>query len=169
LNNDGFDQNDLFYVPRNETEILIGTISSGKYVPATKANTTYADLDAFIKNNEFLNESRGKIFERNSARNPWSEYIDLKVTQDIPDFMGMGAFQISLDILNVANLLNKDWGKVELTTFDYAAVRLQGRITHNGRANTPVYSFTKPNNNSPYSISDISSRWAMQFGVRYTL
>lgn len=169
LNNDGFDQNDLFYVPRNETEILLGSISGGKYVKATAAGTTFTDLDAFIKNNEYLDESRGKIFERNSATNPWSEYIDLKVTQDIPDFMGMGAFQISLDILNVANLLNKDWGKVELTTFDYAAVRLQGRITHNGKANTPVYSFTKPNNNSPYSISDIASRWAMQFGVRYTL
>ncbi len=169
LNNDGFDQNDLFYVPRNESEILIGTIVSGAFRPATAAGTTYADLDAFIKNNQFLNDSRGKIFERNSANNPWSEYIDLKVTQDIPDFLGMGSFQLSLDILNFANLLNKDWGKVELTTFDYAAVRLQGRITHNGKANTPVYSFTKPNNNTPYALNDVVSRWAMQVGVRYTL
>ncbi len=169
LNNDGFDQNDLFYIPRNSSEILLGSISGGNFVPATAAGTKYADLDAFINGNTYLSENRGKISERNAANNPWSEYIDLKITQDIPDFVGLGSFQLSLDILNFANFLNSDWGKVEFTSFDYQAVRLQGRITYQGKANTPVYSFTKPNNNSAYSISDLASRWSMQFGIRYTL
>lgn len=165
LNNDGFDQNDLFYIPRNESEILLGTISSGQYVPASDQN--YADLMSFINGNEYLNENKGKIAERNGAENPWSEYVDVRITQDIPDFWGMGHFQISLDIQNVLNLLNVDWGKQEGVTFDYAAVQLQGRITHNGKANTPVYSFSKPANNTPFTVSDISSRWSMQFGIRY--
>jgi outer membrane receptor protein involved in Fe transport len=168
LNNDGFDQNDLFYIPRNESEILLGSIVSNQFVRATANGTTYADLDRFIQGNKYLSENRGKIAERNAATNPWAEYFDLKISQDIPDFWGLGAFQVSLDVYNVANLINSDWGKQEFTSFDYQAVRLQGRITHEGRANTPVYSFTKPNNNSAYSLSDIASRWAMQFGIRYS-
>lgn len=169
LNNDGFDQNDLFYIPRNSSEILLGTISNNQFVPATKAGSTYSDLESFIRNNDYLSENRGKIAERNGARNPWSEYFDLRITQDIPDLWGIGGFQLSLDIQNVLNLIDSDWGKRESVEFDYAIVQFQGRITYNGKANTPVYSFTKPANNTPFTVSDTSSRWAMQFGIRYTL
>jgi hypothetical protein len=168
LNNDGFDQNDLFYIPRNSSEILLGSIVSGQFVPETRAGRTFADLDEFIKNNEYLRENRGKISERNGARNPWQEYLDLRITQDIPDFMGIGAFQLSLDIQNVLNLLNSEWGINESTTFDYQIVQYLGTVTYQGRANTPVYSFSKPTNNTPYSQSDYSSRWRMQLGIRYS-
>ena len=71
LNNDGFDQNDLFYVHRNGSEILLGSISGSNFVLLQLLQTYIdGDLDAFIKNNEYLNENRGKISERNAAYNP---------------------------------------------------------------------------------------------------
>ena len=69
LNNDGFDQNDLFYIPRNNSEILLGSISNGQYVPASQSD--YDALESFINNNDYLSSNRGKIAERNGARNPW--------------------------------------------------------------------------------------------------
>jgi len=170
LNGDGFDKNDLFYIPKDANDILVGSISGGNFVPATAAGTTAADLDAFIQNDEYLSKNRGKISERNGAREKWQQYLDMRITQDIPDLWGMGTFQVSLDILNLPNLLSSSWGKVENAGLGtYELVTLKGFVTNNGVANTPVYSFSKRSNNSVYTISDIASRWRMQLGVRYTL
>jgi len=169
LNNDGFSGNDLFYIPRNASEILVGTISSNQFVPATKSGTTYADLNSFIEGNDYLSQNRGKIAERNGGAAPWRDYLDLQITQDIPDLWGMGAFQLSLNIQNLLNFINPDWGKVyDVSNDTYNIVSYQGRITYNGRANTPVYSFSKPTNNLPWTYSDYSSRWQMQLGLRYS-
>lgn len=167
VNNDGFDQNDLFYIPRNSSEILLGRISNGQYVPAD--DQTYEDLDDFIENNEYLSENRGKVAERNGARNPWRNILDIRIAQDIPDLWGMGQFQITLDILNFLNLLNNEWGWNENVYSTYTIANYQGTVTHNGQANVPVYSFSKPENNEPWSASESTSRWAMQLGIRYTL
>jgi len=167
LNNDSFNSNDLFYIPRNSSEILLGTIKSGQYVPASAQN--YDDLENFIKNNDYLNGNRGKIAERNAANDPWQEYLDLHISQTIPDLWGMGAFQITLDISNFLNFLNSDWGKVESMGYStYTIVSYQGMVTHNGKPNNPVYSFSKPSNNTPFSYSDLASRYQMQLGVRYS-
>lgn len=169
LNNDGFDGNDLFYIPRNSSEILLGSIVSNQFVPSTKIGTTYTDLNAFINNNDYLSQNRGKIAERNGGAAPWRDYLDLHIAQDIPDLWGLGAFQLTLDIQNVLNFLNPNWGQVyDVSTDTYSIVSYQGKITYNGKANTSVYSFSKPANNLPWSYSDLSSRWQMQLGLRYS-
>ena len=44
-------------------------------------------------------------------------------------------------------------------------VTLQGIETATGKA---IYRFTKPANNTPWSPSDLASRWQMQLGLRYS-
>lgn len=174
LNNDGFDQNDLFYIPRNKSEILLGSIVNKQYVPASAK--MYDELEAFIQNDEYLSANRGKIAERNGAKEPWQQYLDLRVTQDIPDLWGLGRFQLSIDILNVLNLINPEWGKVETVgSSTYRIVTYQGRVDQNGNVNSnpalntrPVYTFSKPNNNKAAQVSDLASRWRMQIGLRYS-
>jgi hypothetical protein len=158
-NNDGFDANDLFYIPNNNEEILLGTLSNGVY---TANQTMYDELNSFIENDDYLKENRGKIAERNGAKNPWRNTLDLKLTQDI-SLLNYGRLQLSLDVLNVLNLLNNEWGWDEGVFSTYQIARYQGRLA-DGRA---VYSFSKPANNTAFASDDINSRWAMQFGVRY--
>lgn len=166
VNGDGFTYNDLFYIPRNSGEILLGSIdnTTKEFVPSTKAGTTYDDLNSFIENNEYLRTHRGQIAERNGSREPWNNYLDMKITQDSPNFLGLGHFQISLDILNVLNLINKDWGRVKYYPYSYYVVTYKGRLADN----RPVYSFSKPASNEPFSYSDLASRWQMQLGIRYS-
>jgi len=159
INGDGFDANDLFYIPKNNDDILLGTLSNGVYTPN---QTMYDELNSFINNDDYLKDNRGKIAGRNGARNPWRNTLDMKITQDI-SFDIYGKFQLSLDILNVLNMLNKNWGWDEGVFSTYQVVKYQGRLSDD-RA---VYSFTKPGNNKAYSSDDTNSRWAMQFGVRY--
>jgi len=164
LNNDGFNGNDLFYIPSGPDDILLGTVSAGVYTPADPA--MYDDLFAFIDNNEYLSENKGKMSERNAARNPWNDVLDMRISQVVPDFLGLGEFQFSLDIINVLNLINTEWGWFETTQFEaYNIVTLRGIESSSGRA---VYSFSKPANNTPWSPSDLGSRWQMQLGLRYS-
>ncbi|MCX6174035.1 MAG: carboxypeptidase regulatory-like domain-containing protein [Ignavibacteriales bacterium] len=170
LNGDNYPGNDLFYIPRNANEILLGSITNNQFVPATAAGTTFADLDAFIKNDDYLSQNRGKIAERNGATAPWQYYLDMHIQQAIPDLWGMGAFLVYLDIQNVLNLINPSWGQVQDVASGndtYNIVSYRGRVTYNGNANVPVYSFSKPVNGTAYSFSDLSSRWQMQLGARY--
>lgn len=163
LNSDGFDNNDLFFVPANNSDILLGNISGGAYVPADAA--TYEAFGNFISNSEYLSENRGQITERNGARNPWRDILDLRIAQEIPDFVGIGKFRVTLDILNVLNLINSEWGWDETLFSTYQIVKLRGFDPATGK---PVYSFSAPNNNTPWTADDINSRWAMQLGIRYT-
>ena len=166
VNNDGFDQNDLFYIPRNSSEILLGSVSNGQYIPASASD--YAALESFINNNDYLKGHKGQIAERNGARNPWYNSLDVRIAQVIPDLWGMGRFQVSLDILNFLNLLNKDWGRDDYVFSTYTIASLRGRIDYNGKPNTPVYSVGLPRTNVPWSTQRAESRWAMQLGVRYS-
>ncbi|HVO73791.1 MAG TPA: carboxypeptidase regulatory-like domain-containing protein [Ignavibacteriaceae bacterium] len=163
LNNDGLNGNDLFYIPANASEILLGTVSNNAYVPASAQS--YADLFAFIDNNDYLSSHKGRMSERNAARNPANDDLDFRIAQNIP-LAGYGEFQVTLDILNVLNLINNDWGWYQTTPQDtYTIVSLRGT---DPATNRPVYSFAKPANNTPWSPSDLFSRWQMQLGIRYS-
>ena len=163
LNNDGLNGNDLFYIPANKSDILLGTVSGGNYVPASDQN--YNEFFDFINNNDYLSEHKGEMSERNAARNPWNDEVDIRIAQTIPTG-SFGGFQVTLDILNVLNLINNEWGWYQTTPQDtYTIVSLKGTDPASGK---PVYSFAKPSSNTPWSPSDLLSRWEMQLGLRYS-
>ena len=162
VNNDGFDGNDLMYIPRDRADILLGTISGGAYVPASDAD--YNSLFAFIDNNEYLSENKGTIAERNGSRVPFNDVMDLRIAQDIS--LGFSDLQLSIDVLNFLNLINSDWGWFETTSQDtYTALRYRGVDPATGK---PVYSLNTGGADEPWSPLDLSSRWQMQFGVRFS-
>ncbi len=164
VNNDGRDTNDLFYIPAGDSEILLGSVDdNGVY---TSDPAMYTAFNQFIEANDYLKDNRGKMSERNADNSPWRDIFDIRIMQDIPDLWGMGHFQISLDVLNVLNLLNSEWGRWEQITFDYNVVEAVGTDAASGQ---PVYEFVAPQDNSPFSFADgEESRWAMQFGIRYS-
>ncbi len=163
INSDGYNQNDLFYIPKNDGDIELGSITGGKFVSNAQM---YSDFDSFVANNDYLNSHRGIIAGRNEAKNPWYNQLDMRIVQDLPVVYGHSV-EITLDILNVLNLINSDWGWYQHTTQStYTIVNLVGKDPATGKN---VYSFSKPATNTPWSADNLISRWAMQFGVRFTL
>jgi hypothetical protein len=69
-------------------------------------------LDAFIESDKYLKTRRGKYAERNGARMPFQHQFDLRILQDFAIKAGSttNRLQLSLDIINVGNLINSDWG-----------------------------------------------------------
>ncbi|MGB5236867.1 MAG: carboxypeptidase regulatory-like domain-containing protein [Flavobacteriaceae bacterium] len=167
LNDDSRD-NALIYVPQNAGEInLVDLTDSGGNVLATPAQQ-WAALDAFIESSDYLRDRRGRYAERNGARAPWSSILDLKVLQDVYFKSGDSkhTLQLSLDIFNFSNLLNKNWGKRY-----FVAGRAAAPIRTVADAPDPAFTFDPTSSLDDFEqINDLgftSSRWQIQLGVRY--
>jgi hypothetical protein len=91
----------LFYVPTGLNDPLI-----------TGDPEFLANLDGYIDNESCLSGSRGKIVERNACNSSWSNYFAIRFLQEIGVWGGK-KFELILDIENLGNLLNSDWGRLE--------------------------------------------------------
>ena len=194
LNGDGNTGNDLIYIPRNASEINL--IDAGSYSAATRAGTTtgtaadprtsaqiWTQLNNFINQDHYLANHRGQYAQANSVVYPFFKHLDLHVAEDIYFYTknkDKHTLQVSLDILNVGNLLNKYWGivktpsaanflkfegmsadgKTPLFSFPFADATNQVPFVNSFSDNT---SLTRAPNNS----TQAASRWIMQFGIRY--
>jgi hypothetical protein len=161
MNNDGT-SNDMIYIPATASEINLVDIT-GK-----TAAQQWTDLDAFISNDKYLSKHRGEYAERNAARLPFFHQFDLRILQDIKVKAGntSNKLQISLDVINIANLLNKKWGEsLYLSNQQYSLINYTGLTATNLPKMT--YSPSGLTRGEAFSISDFSSRWRMQIGLRY--
>jgi hypothetical protein len=158
VNGDGQGGNDLIYIPRDQSEILLDALGS------ISAADQWGRLNAFIEQDDYLRKHRGEIAERFGAVNPWYNNIDLRVLQDINFNRGgqKHGFQITLDVLNVANLLNSDWGVRKVAS---AAATSPLALTRFNAFGAPVFNFIGP---SQTYVDDpgLFSRWRAQLGVR---
>jgi outer membrane receptor for ferrienterochelin and colicin len=171
LNNDGgafqSNSNDLIYIPRSQNEILLVTDNVNDRRTTAQI---WNELNAFIENDEYLRENRGKYAARNGARTPWQHRVDVRLLQDI--FMTVGSkthtLQLSVDVTNVGNLLSNSWGRdYFVANQNFGLLRYQGLEGTNGR---PTFSFGSGTSASPtqaYQVSQLASRWQAQFGARY--
>jgi len=157
----------LIYVPKDQSDIV--------FANAATAQQQWDALDAYIKNDEYLSTRRGKYAEKNMARTPFTSILDFKIIQDINFDAGdkRHTLQLSFDIFNFGNMLNKDWGRrYSVPNGDGTSLQL---LTHNGylpSTNTPTFTFnTAVKDQEDLLTKDdsglISSRWQMQIGVRY--
>jgi hypothetical protein len=173
LNGDGFNGNDLIFVPKDASQIKLTNASAVGGVADTRTQTElWNQLDAFISGNKYLNSRRGQMAERQALVLPWVNRLDLNVTQDvyIKYKDTKHTLRFTLDLYNFTNFINKDWGvnQVPTTTTPLNFVKLDT----DGK--TPIFSFPylDGKNKVPYTNSfrdnvGFSSRWQMQLGVRY--
>ncbi|KTF30046.1 Oar protein, partial [Xanthomonas vesicatoria] len=145
--------NDLLYIPAGRGDVLFGT-----------AREEQAFWN-YIEGNEYLAARRGQVAERNGARNSWINQFDLHIEQEIPGFFKDNKASLWLDVMNVGNLLNKKWGRVE----EYGFPGMRGVVEYGGvdaATGKYVYRFNTPDQSTVYDDRGIS-RWALQLGFRY--
>ena len=158
INNDGSGTNDLIYVPTS-TEINAMVFTGGP---------SQGDaFDAFIGQDEYLNGRRGQYAERYGALSPWRGKWDLKLMQDYnfkPSSSSnkTNTIQFSVDVLNLGNLLNSDWGLVQVPT----SIQPIG-VSVNQTTKEPIYTFNGSQTKTFNYDASLLSRWQAQFGIRY--
>jgi hypothetical protein len=117
LNADGSNANDPIYVPRNALDTLEIRFSgfsestgadNSPTAQAARERAQRSSFENFIANTPCLRRQRGRILSRNTCREPWSNTTIASVRQAIP--VAGRAVEAQLDLSNVLNLLNADWG-----------------------------------------------------------
>lgn len=164
---DTFSNSALIYVPAAQSEIRLVSTSSNTLTPQQQ----WEALSAFIEGNEYLRTRKGTYAERNGDRLKTTHVVDLKFAQEFTFTIGKKkhTFELTADVFNFTNLLNKNWGKRYFTNNDQVQLLTQvGFVTG---TNTPTFSYNPAVGNSINQVDDVglnSSRWQMQTGVRYT-
>ncbi len=160
VNGDGQTSNDLVYVPKDKYDVILVN-AAGNPLPPT--DPAYDQLNSFIENDPYLSKRRGKFAERMGARGPWSHQVDARLMLEIPSIRGH-KLEITFDILNLTNFLNKDWGIVKAVTFQQAFLL----VFHSLDPTTGKPRFRWTNPPRPEIPLDLASRWQAQIGIRYT-
>ncbi|WP_461451830.1 TonB-dependent receptor [Mucilaginibacter sp.] len=166
--------NDLMYIPKNQGDIIL--VPDASTNPGT-AQTQWNQLSAFINQDKYLKKHEGQFAERNGVILPYYKRFDFKVIQDFYVMAGhsKNTIEVSFDIINVGNLLNKNWGLYQdsFNGFNSGATTVLHYVGLNS-AGAPTYSFPLLNKttNTPVTssfINDVSqlSRFQAQLGLRY--
>jgi hypothetical protein len=165
----GTESNDLIFVPTAD-QIKSMTFVSNSTFPLSVTQQAQA-LEDYISKDKYLNSRRGQYAERNGARLPFTNIVDVKFLQDFNVKISNKKyqFQLTYDVFNFTNMLNRNWGRTYFMTNDqFAIIRYQGA---NG-STTPSYSFAPVRDNTPWGISSsvqpsFSARWTSQLGLRF--
>jgi hypothetical protein len=145
-NAEGTSGNDLVYIPRDAHDITL------------VAPDSFPNLDAFIQQEACLRTQRGRVMSRNSCRNASVQTLDVRLAKSVR------GLEISADVFNVPNLLDRNWGLVRETT-NKEGVPLLSVVGWDAAANRPVYNVTLPSRNR---VVPDASRWRVQLGARFS-
>ncbi len=164
LNGDGQIGNDLMYIPKavGSGEVQFGT-------DAAPNGPTEQAFWAIVDAHRELRGIKGGTAKRNGSFAPIANSFDMRVSQELPGFLPQHKAVVSLDLLNVGNMLNKRWGHVDEIVFvtaaggasrsfvNYGGLDAQGRYIYNVGA---VEDFITKQNRG-------ESAWAVQVTLKY--
>ncbi len=170
----------LPYIPANQSDInLIDKKDAAGNVTYSAANQ-WNDLNNFIEGDKYLKTRRGQYAERNGLHTTFVNDLDMKLMHEFKLSRNnkSNTLQVSLDIFNVLNLLNNDWGHVTFVTNlnNYTVNFLKFVNDANGKkvgapatGYMPTFNFVKPSgiDNHYYTLDPINSRWQGQLGIKY--
>ena len=162
----------LVYVPTDINDIHLVEYTAGG--ATVTVQTQWDNLNAYIESDPGLRDFRGQYVEKNGSFAPFNHILDLALKQDFGADLGgdMHRVQLSLDIFNFANLLNKDWGAYYFTPgSEFNNFQLYQFDGYEPDTTTPKFSYRlgTATGKDIFTISGTASRWRMRLGVRYIL
>ncbi|HSO88817.1 MAG TPA: carboxypeptidase regulatory-like domain-containing protein [Draconibacterium sp.] len=172
MNGDG-NTSDLMYIPKDKSDITFIDITGSAPITAQE------QLDAFwnyLESDSYLSANKGKYAERFGKLEPWYNNIDFKFAQEIFTGIGesrRGTLEITLDILNVGNLLNSDWGSYKTFGITNGYDNIQLIKTAGFQNGAAVYQLNAASidafNSNAKFVDDVStgSTWSMMLGVKF--
>ena len=174
LNGDGQTSNDPIYIPKGPTDPKGPVFVTSGSVTATPAQQAAA-FNNFISSNACLNSQRGTIMTRNTCQSPWTNEFDVAVEQALTTIRGQN-LSLRLDVINIGNLLNKNWGQqITTSNFSPVAIYTQSGMVLPGTTTTAganlangVPRVTFDPNFNPFTYQNVYSVYGMQLSLRYS-
>jgi hypothetical protein len=145
----------LFYVPTGVNDPLV-TGDSG----------FLQELDTFVNSNSCLAGSRGTTVRRNGCETGFTNVWSLRLMQEI-SIGGDKKLELIMDIENLLNLFNSDWGRVD----SYAAPSNVAVANVGISADGSQYVYSRTSSAGPIvpapSVALLPSAYRIQFGARF--
>jgi len=171
LNGDRVRDNDLIFVPQKGSDIKFQPLTVGTRV-YTEAEQQAA-FDNFINQDKYLSGRRGQYAERNGSLLPYLNRFDVSIIQDV--FVKVkdkkNTFQVRLDIINAANLINDKWGVSQRATapalLNFVSYNTAGEPTYRLSTQRNVDGTTTLAKDTYQRNSSVFDVWSAQLGVRY--
>ncbi|MCY7313571.1 MAG: TonB-dependent receptor, partial [Pseudoxanthomonas sp.] len=163
LNGDG-STNDLMYIPT--------AFGSGEVVFRDLNANGPGDEEALfwqiVKDNG-LNRFAGGSASRNSSFAPWTNSFDVRVSQELPGFFKENKVVMVLDVLNIGNLLNKKWGRVDEIAFQSQGGLARSFVNFQGLDAQGRYIYGVNGEVEDFVTRQVrgESQWAAQLTLRY--
>lgn len=162
FNGDSAGTNDLFYVPAGPGDVM--------WTGGTAMEQAFFDWMA--NNASELQRYRGQVAPANAFNAGWTNSFDVRVSQEIPMFFEGHKAEIALDIMNIGNLIDKDWGLID----DYGFFSTRRVVNYAGvdpGTGKYVYNFTGRTDgpgiqeNNGDGINTAVSRWSVMLSLKY--
>ncbi len=155
INGDGYDGNTLLYIP---TESELGMMK----FDTPESKDKFADWCA---TDEYASTHRGQFTERFGVLAPFEHHVNLHVAENyIYNKAKHSRVELSLDVMNLGNMINREWGMVTSSTYGLKPLKVTAVEDVNG-GKVPTYGW---NGSQRLYESEFSSRWHMQVGLRVT-
>ena len=175
FNRDG-QVNDLIYIPRAgempaSSFVAIAANTSGYRAAGYTAQEQSDLFEAYIQQDKYLSKNRGSYAQRNGGTSPWRNQVDLRLTQEIFKNVNgaKNSVQFTMDVFNLGNLLNKNWGNVNFV--NNSQILVPQNVSAISATTKPTFRMAAANGDivkSTFGTSQtISSTYYMQFGIRY--
>ena len=155
--------NNLLYVPATKDELTFKNVTSATGEVTYSAEQQKEDFWNFVQQDKYLKKRLGKYAERGGAVMPWHHQLDFKFNQDFYMMIGgkKNLLQFGIDIQNLANLLNKDWGL-------YKTVNSIAPLADNGDGTFTMQKVSGQVLNSTYkNYASTASTYRVMFSLRY--
>ncbi len=154
VNGDTYRGNSTIYIP-TKTELAAMNFENEQQRVA---------FDDYIESNCYLRTHRGSYAERNCLIAPFEHHIDLHFAQDFYFSRNSSRkVQITVDMMNLTNLLNRNWGAVHfLDDWKLSPVEVTALEDDGSGNKTASYRFV----GGEISQNDLLSRWRIQVGVK---
>ncbi len=177
--------NDLLYVPTGRGDVVFRdvTVTSGGVSTFYSAAQQEAAFFEWLAQHPELARYGGTFAPANGFRSGWTNTFDLRVSQELPGFWKGHKSSVTLDVMNVGNLLNKKWGLIEDAGFNanlgvanFAGIcntaAIGSGICPAGSQGKYVYRFTGPQEHQIQEVNGDGvntgvSRWSAQVTFRY--
>jgi hypothetical protein len=164
MNGDAVSGNDLMYIPKGP--------QSGEVVFAGDTATSRVNEDRFwaiVNGDAALSAAKGGVVSRNSSFSPFVHNFDVRVSQEVPGFAPKHKGVISFDILNVGNLINREWGRIDEIGFSSGGGQRRTFVNYGGINAAGQYVYNVRSAPDDYTLRQAKgeSQWALQVTARY--
>ncbi|MFR9504422.1 MAG: TonB-dependent receptor [Rikenellaceae bacterium] len=154
INNDGATCTLMYFPTDSEIDLM--------RFDSDESRETFRD---WMNTDEYANANRGKVATSNAGSLPFYHRFDLHFAQNfVYNKKKNSRIEASLDIMNVSNLINRNWGMRYSASYGYCPLEVEEMVAVDGGYEA-VYTWE---GSQELYESEFSSRWYMQAGIRIT-